>query len=161
MILVNADSEYKEPLNKAHGRIEVRETKVFSTAYIFDKSKWEKIKSIIQVNRVRTVFDTKEKYCIDKNEVSYYVSTEIFSAEVSNTIVRNHWGIENKNHYIKDETMKEDSSRIRVNPQNIARLRSFALNILRFNNVTNISNALYNNALDFKALMNLSGLIDD
>lgn len=139
----------------------MRETKVFSTDYIFDKSKWEKIKSIIQVNRVRTVFDTKAKDWINKNEVSYYVSNEIFSAEVSNTIVRNHWGIENKNHYVKDTTMKEDSSRIRVNPQNIARLRSFTLNILRFNKVTNISNALYNNALDFRTLINLSGLIDD
>lgn len=134
----------------------MRETKVFSTDYIFDKSKWEKIKSIIQVNRVRTVFDTKAKDWINKNEVSYYVSNEIFSAEVSNTIVRNHWGIENKNHYVKDTTMKEDSSRIRVNPQNIARLRSFTLNILRFNKVTNISNALYNNALDFRTLINLS-----
>ena len=46
---------------------------------------------------------------------------------------RKHWGIENGLHYVRDVTLREDASRIRTNPGIFARLRSFAYNILRFN----------------------------
>ena len=52
----------------------------------------------------------------------------------------------------------EDASRIRRNPGIFALLRSFALNVLRFNGVTNISLALYDNALDFDRLLAYKGL---
>lgn len=74
------------------------------------------------------------------------------------TAIRGHWGIENKNHHVKDATMKEDFSRIRINPQNIARLRSFALNIMRHNKVGNINAELYSNVLDFENLLKYGGL---
>jgi hypothetical protein len=32
---------------------------------------------------------------------------------------RNHWGIENKNHHVRDVTMGEDKFRIRTNPPRI------------------------------------------
>ncbi|HQT62711.1 hypothetical protein, partial [Acidiphilium sp.] len=38
--------------------------------------------------------------------------------------------IENSSHYVRDVTFAEDRSRIRTNPGVIARLRSFAFNIL-------------------------------
>lgn len=44
-----------------------------------------------------------------------------------------HWRIENKRHYTRDMTLREDASRIRKNLGIFARLRSFAYNILRFN----------------------------
>ncbi|MGC8537008.1 MAG: hypothetical protein ACP5QR_16030, partial [Rhizomicrobium sp.] len=44
--------------------------------------------------------------------------------------IRAHWGIENSSHYVRDVTFAEDRSRIRTNPGVIARLRSFAFNIL-------------------------------
>ena len=47
--------------------------------------------------------------------------------------IRKHWGIENKSHYTRDVTFREDASRIRKNPGIFARLRSFAYNILRCN----------------------------
>jgi len=50
--------------------------------------------------------------------------------------VRMHWGIENKLHYTRDVTLREDASRIRKNPGVFARIRSFAYNILRFNHPT-------------------------
>lgn len=76
-------------------------------------------------------------------------------AEKFNSIIRGHWSIENKNHYVRDVAMKEDKSRIRVNPQNMAIILSFALNILRYNGVKNIENRLYGNALNFKKLLAL------
>lgn len=104
------------------------------------------------------IFNTKSKEWEDKGETSYYISTNLFSAKESNSAIRGHWGIENKNHHVKDATMKEDFSRIRINPQNIARLRSFALNIMRHNKVGNIKAELYSKALDFGNLLKYGGL---
>ena len=44
--------------------------------------------------------------------------------------------------------MLEDRSRIRTTPGHFARARSFALNILRANGTTNVSQELYINALN-------------
>jgi len=52
----------------------------------------------------------------------------------------------------------EDASRIRRNPGLFALLRSFALNLLRFNGVTKISLGLYDHALNFDRLLAYQGL---
>ena len=46
-----------------------------------------------------------------------------------------------------------DASRIRCRPGVFARLRSFALNILRARGVTNVSEAVYTNALSLDRLL--------
>ena len=61
--------------------------------------------------------------------------------------VRMHWGIENKLHYTRDVTLREDASRIRKNPGVFARIRSFAYNILRFNQSDTIPQDRYAAAL--------------
>ena len=43
--------------------------------------------------------------------------------------------------------MAEDASRVRKNPGIMARIRSFAANILRANKVTNMADTRYRNAL--------------
>ena len=73
-------------------------------------------------------------------------------------MIRGHWGIENRHHYVGDVTLQEDASRIRRNPGIFARLHSFALNILRKNKVTNVSEALYDNALNLDNLRNYVGV---
>src|SRR5215212_6137558 len=69
--------------------------------------------------------------------------------------IRAHWGIETRAHYVRDVTLGEDGSRIRVRPGVMARIRSVALNILRANGVQNISQALYANALSLDTLLAL------
>ena len=54
--------------------------------------------------------------------------------------------------------MGEDKSRIRVNPQNMARLKSIALNIMRMNGVENVKQEMYTNALDFDNVMHYVGI---
>ena len=61
--------------------------------------------------------------------------------------VRRHWGIENQLHYVRDVTLCEDVSRIRKNPGVFARIRSFAYNILRFNQSDFIAQDRYAAAL--------------
>jgi hypothetical protein len=66
---------------------------------------------------------------------------------------RGHAGIENRNHHVRDRTLGEDASRIRRQPGIVARLRSFALNILRAHGVGNVSEAIYTNALSLDRLL--------
>ena len=60
--------------------------------------------------------------------------------------------IENKDHHVRDVTLREDESRIRVNPGNMSTIRSFALNVLRKNNTKNIKGELCKNSLDLYSL---------
>ena len=69
--------------------------------------------------------------------------------------MRGHWGIENRAHHVRDRLLREDDSRIRAKPGVFARLRSFALNILRANGVGYVSEALYANALSLDRLLAL------
>ena len=54
---------------------------------------------------------------------------------------------------MRDRILREDDSRIRRKPGIFARLRSFALNILRANGVTNVSEAIYTHALSLDRLL--------
>jgi predicted transposase YbfD/YdcC len=48
-------------------------------------------------------------------------------------VVRAHWQIENRLHWVLDVVLDEDLARARKDhaPENLARLRRFALNVLR------------------------------
>jgi len=71
--------------------------------------------------------------------------------------IRKHWGIENKLHYTRDVTLREDASRIRKNPGIFARMRSFAYNILRFNQSDTIAQDRYAAALGgLKSILSMS-----
>ena len=86
--------------------------------------------------RYRQIFDTKTNTWKNSDETAFYISTIVLSARDFCLAIRNHWGIENRNHYVRDVTMGEDKSRIRTNPHIFAKLRSFALNILRKTRLT-------------------------
>ena len=57
---------------------------------------------------------------------------------------RNHWGIENKLHYVRDMSFDEDRSRVRKNagPHVMASLRNLAISLLRMAGAENIAAAL-------------------
>lgn len=71
--------------------------------------------------------------------------------------VRSHWSIENSLHWVKDVTLKEDASKIRIGnaPQNISTIKNIGINIFRENNYTNMAQAMRLVANDIKALYNL------
>lgn len=54
--------------------------------------------------------------------------------------VRQHWGIENRVHYVRDTTWREDACRAHVGngPRNLALLRNLALSLFRLHDVTRI-----------------------
>ena len=90
-----------------------------------------------------------------RRETAYHVSTAALSAADAAHAVRAHWGIENRLHDVRDVTLGEDASRIRRDLGLFALPRSFALNPLRFNGVSNISLALYDKTLNFDRLLGL------
>ncbi len=64
---------------------------------------------------------------------------KISAAEV-HTHVRQHWGIENKNHYVRDTVWREDTQQVYTGsgPQVMATLRNLALGVLRLNGINKI-----------------------
>lgn len=60
------------------------------------------------------------------------------------TLIRGHWGIENKSHYVRDFTFDEDRSKVRTKsgPRIMATLRNFAISIFRLIGYTNMAKAL-------------------
>lgn len=154
-------SSFTQKDDKGHGRIDSRKTEVFEipeTAKSLDKE-WNNISCIAKTYRTRNVLDTKKKdYKNPKVSISYYISTKTFEAKTLANIIQGHWGIENKVNYVKDVQFREDKSRIRVKPGIFARLRSLTLNILRLNNVENISEARHLNCLNINYALYYTGI---
>ena len=149
---------YQDPITKVRNRIERRKVEVFPVQEISDSEKWNLVKAIGKVTREREVFDTSTKSWKNRDEVSFYISTIVLSAKDFCQALRNHWGIETRNHYVRDVAMGEDKSRIRTNPHLFAKLRSFALNIIRANNVKNVSLELFNNCMNVDNILNYAGI---
>ena len=114
--------------------------------------------TLVEIQRHTDVFDTRQKDGVLRQETADYLSTATLSAAHAAHAIRAHWSIENRLHDVRDVTLGEDASRIRCNPGLFALLRSFTLNLLRFNGVTNISLGLYDNALNFNRLLAYQGL---
>lgn len=112
---------------KDHGRIETRKYYLVNDiSWLDNKENWENIKSIGTVERKR-VIGNKETF-----ERSYYI-TSLESIDSFSKRVRQHWGIENKLHWVLDVSFNEDKCRARKDnsAKNLAVLRHLALNLLR------------------------------
>jgi predicted transposase YbfD/YdcC len=153
------DEVYQEPVTKTRNRIERRRVEIFISPALTDNEKWVLVKVVVKVERFRQLFDPKTKSWKNSDEISFYISTIVLSAQEFCQAIRHHWGIENSNHYVRDVTMGEDKSRIRTNPHIFAKLRSFALNILRKNNVENVSLELFDNCMNLDNVLNYVGVL--
>ena len=83
------------------------------------------------------------------------LSRERGSAERLLTIAREHRGIENRLHWVRDVTMGEDANRTRVGsgPQVLAAFRNLAVTKLRLDGATNIAASLRRNAARVRDLL--------
>lgn len=129
---------------KSRNRIESRVVEVYDNLEGIDPN-WKKVKSIIRVKRKAKFTGGKDKGKVHKETV-YYISSlpSNTKAKTFNQGIRSHWSIENSLHHIKDETFKEDSSRVRTKnaPANLSLIRNIAINIFRENNYQNIAQAI-------------------
>lgn len=81
-----------------------------------------------------------------ERETVYGVSSlEMLRADAGRLLqlVRHHWHIENRSHWVRDVTFDEDRSQVRVGsiPQVMAALRNTVIGLLRLNGATNIAAA--------------------
>ncbi len=153
-------SLFVSPAEKGRNRVEQRAAAVFKVEDYLVKSKsWNKhIACVIQIKRHTEILDTKNKVWKVREETAYYAASHVHEASAFAAAIRGHWGCENKHHYVRDVALKEDASRIRNQPGIFARLRSFALNIFRFNGIKNIKGALFENAINFNNVRNYQGV---
>lgn len=84
---------------------------------------------------------------VTREETAYAItslSPQQADAQRSLQVWRGHWGIENRLHYVRDVTMKEDASQVRSGsaPEVMAALRNVVLGLLRQTGATNIAAAL-------------------
>ena len=131
-----------------HGRQEYRRVETFDVAGRLGPDWDGLIVAAVRVTRLTWHKDTPSGLWHPTNETSFFASQIRLSATAIGAAIRQHWGIENRSHYVRDVTFFEDHSRIRNKPGHFARFRTFALNILRANGTTNVSRELYLNALN-------------
>src|SRR5450755_773129 len=98
---------------------------VFDASPAVVGTQWEPyVAAIIQVERSVHAFQPATGLWVASMETSFYLSNHAIDANRAANAIRKHWGIENKSHYTRDVTLREDASRIRKNPGVFARMRS-------------------------------------
>jgi predicted transposase YbfD/YdcC len=112
-----------------HGRVEVR--RVWASqelSWFQDIKKWAGLRSIVMVERERTVGSRPTT-----TERQYYWTSHGLDAQQLGAMIRGHWGIENSLHWCLDVGFREDASRTRRDhgPENLALLRKIALNLAK------------------------------
>jgi predicted transposase YbfD/YdcC len=127
----DAPYAYAKTVNKNHGRIEIRQCWTTSDPEylntIRDQQKWKGLGSIVMIVAER-VTDRHSS-----TETRYYISSLPANAQQQLQATRDHWGIENRLHWVLDLAFNEDRSRVRKEhaPANLAVLRHMTLNLLK------------------------------
>jgi predicted transposase YbfD/YdcC len=123
-----------------HGRIETRN--LTTSAALVGYSDWPGLAQVFEVGR----HVITKKTGAERIEVVYGVTS--LSPERATpgrvlALVRGHWAIENKSHWVRDVTFDEDRSQVRCGniPQVMATLRNTAIGLLRWAGHTNIAAA--------------------
>ena len=142
---------------KRRNRYETRIVGVFNATPAVAGTEWQPfVVAIVKVERTVLTFQPATGLWKRSHEDALYLSNRPITAAWAAQIIRGHWGIENRLHYVRDVTLREDASRIRKNPGIFARIRSFAYNILRFNLTDTFAQNRFATALGgFSALASL------
>ncbi len=145
--------DYHENTDKAHGRIEIRETKTFSINIIG----WEK--AILGCVVLRHTTKKKNNQWISEQNNSYYICNQALSALEMQTTIRAHWAIESTHHNIRDTVLCEDANKIRIKPENMMVIRSFGYNLIQANLLKpSFIAQMEANKLNFKNVFNFKGV---
>ena len=129
---------------RGHGRAEWRTLKVTAVAAGLGFPHAAQAIQIIRRRRPRNGkrWSTETVYAITS-----LTATQISPAELAD-VIRGHWTIENRLHWVRDVVYDEDRSQIRTanGPRVMASLRNLAITVLRLTATTNIAAALRHHA---------------
>lgn len=123
----------------AHGRDEIRRIKAAAVTGIA----FPYAVQAVQIVRRRRIVTTGKVTLERVYGVTDLTAEQANATEIARR-VRDHWGIENKIHHVRDTTYAEDASRVRTGtaPRAMASLRNLAIGALRLADQTNIAAAL-------------------
>ena len=130
--------EESEEVDVGHGRAELRRVWSVDVGELQLPQElleaWPGLRSVTRVERVREI-TSGPKAGTMASCVSFYLSSLGANAVLLGTTIRNHWSIENQEHYVLDVVFAEDRCQTRTQhaPYNLALLRRICLNLLRHN----------------------------
>ncbi len=117
-------------IEKSHGRIEKRTCKVIEDRdWVCKQQPWKHLQFLVCIESERTLLQTG----IKQTEQRFYISSLTAAPARFNTIIRQHWAIENSLHWSLDVTFKEDMSTKQVGnaAENFSLITKIALNLLK------------------------------
>ena len=120
-----------------HGRLEIRELVTSTELNDFLGGQWAGVAQVFRLTR------TVREHGKTRTEVVYGItslSPEQACAQRLLELVRDHWAIENRLHWRRDVTLREDHCQVRKGnaPRVLAVLNSFLLALLDFRGITNV-----------------------
>ena len=121
-----------------HGRLEIR--KIWVTTELNDYLNFPHVGQAFMLER----FTRDKKTGKERRELAYGLTSKPPALATAEQVLqdnRGHWTIENTCHYIIDWNYDEDRSRIRCGhgPENVTRLRRFAVSIIKRKGVRNVA----------------------
>jgi predicted transposase YbfD/YdcC len=127
--MLSADAVAEE-IDYGHGRIEQRRCSVIADLSLLGKvAEWASLKGLVRIESERCQKATGAT----ETEIRYYITSLEADAGRLNRAIRQHWGIENKLHWVLDVGFSEDLDRKRAGnaAQNFSVLNRIALNLLK------------------------------
>jgi len=128
-LLLKSDAVAEE-IDCGHGRVEQRKCSVIADLSLIEKaSEWASLQGLVRIESERYHKATGKT----EREIHYYITSLIADAVRLNSVIRQHWGIENKLHWVLDVGFGEDLDRKRAghSAQNFSVLNRIALNLLK------------------------------
>lgn len=115
-------------------------------------SEWVDLNRIIKVERIRL-----NQGHLHTNTAYYISSLEDDTAELFHDYIQQHWSIENRLHWVKDVSMREDKSKTvgGMAAENIFLLRKITINLYRADGFDSIRYATQRFANNLKELIKL------
>ena len=119
-----------EQIDCGHGRVEQRTCSVIADLSLIEKAaEWASLQGLVRIESERYHKVTGKT----EREIRYYITSLKPDAARLNSVIRQHWGIENKLHWVLDVGFGEDLDRKRAGhaAQNFSVLNRIALNLLK------------------------------
>jgi len=149
-----------ETVDSGHGRLEQR--RLTASSALLGYNDWPGLAQVFQLER-RVLM---KKSGAQRHEVVYGVtslSRDQVDPEQLLGLVRRHWQIENKLHWVRDVTFDEDRSQVRCGslPQVMAAVRNTAIGLMHWAGETNIAAACRRFAAQPWSALALIGIIPE
>lgn len=146
---------------RGHGRTELRTIRTAPLGeHGFGEVDFPHAAHAFLIERYRTCHTTGRRGAFAALGVTSLTGQDAHPARIAD-LVRGHWRIENRLHWVRDVTYDEDASRIRTGnaPRVMACLRNLAINALRLAGHTNIAKGLRTMARNPQRPLQLLGII--